>query len=192
MTMQLLKQAQRDGHIAFAGEGKNERIQYVHAKHSERWSDPEEKVRAAFFADLIYHYRYDPKRIDFEVEVPRRTSSDKADIVLFRDDDQKEPYFVFECKRSDVSDAEFAQAVEQACGNRANLAAPFRGAISGLTRRLLRFDKFPPLERDRNTLTDIPARYGNPPVNRFFKNKNGQDLGGVGRKELRDAIRKCH
>ena len=190
-----LEQAIADGHAEISGEGKKERIYYLAADHSERWSDPEEKVRAEFWAELIYKYEYDPKLIKFEVTVPRRTSSDRADLVIYRDQGHKDPYFVFEIKRSDISDAEFAQSIEQACGNRANLGAPFCGSIAGLTRRLLRFDdkqKYPPMERDRNHLTDIPKRFGKPPEWRFYKNKQGQDLSAVPREELRSAIRKCH
>lgn len=190
-----LKQAIEDGHAEFTSEGKNERIRYIAANHSERWSDPEEKIRAEFWAELIYKYEYDPKRIKFEVKVPRRTPNDLADLVIYNDDEGKDPYFVFELKRSDISDAEFTQAIEQACGNRANLDAPFCGSIAGLTRRLLRFDdrkKYPPGERERNHLTDIPIRYGKPPEWRFYKNKTGQDLSAVPREELRSAIRKCH
>jgi len=65
-----------------------------------------------------------------------------------------------------------AQAIEQACGNRASLEAKFCGTTAGLTRRLLRFDKFPPGERDKNIMTDIPVRYGKPPEWRFYKNEN--------------------
>ena len=86
----------------------------------------------------------------------------------------------------------FNQSIEQACGYRASLGAKYCGAVSGLTRRLLRFDKFPPGERDRNHLTDIPIRYGRPPEWRFYKNKNGNDLAAIPREELRAAIRKCH
>jgi len=190
-----LEQAIEDGHAEFTSEGKNERIRYIAANHSERWSDPEEKIRAEFWAELIYKYEYDPKRIKFEVKVPRRTPNDLADLVIYNDDEGKDPYFVFELKRSDISDAEFTQAIEQACGNRANLDAHFCGSIAGLTRRLLRFDdrkKYPPGERERNHLTDIPIRYGKPPEWRFYKNKTGQDLSAVPREELRSAIRKCH
>jgi type I restriction enzyme M protein len=187
-----LEQAIEDGHAELSGEGKKERIYYIAAEHSERWSDPEEKVRAEFWAELIYKYEYDPNRIKFEVKVPRRTPNDLADLVIYKDEECKDPYFVFETKRSDVSDAEFAQSIEQACGNRASLGAPFCGAIAGLTRRLLRFDKFPPGERERNHLTDIPKRYGKPPEWRFYKNRQGQDLSAVPREELRSAIRKCH
>lgn len=182
----------QEGHVHISGEGKSERIRYTAVNHSEGWSDPEEKVRAEFWAELIYKYDYSPELIGFEVNVPRRTPNDYADIVIYRDEALKDPYFVFECKRADVSDAEFAQSIEQACGNRASLGAPYAGAIAGLTRRLLRFDKFPAGERDRNHLTDIPKRYGKPPEWRFYKNKLGQDLSAVPREELRSAIRKCH
>src|SRR2546430_14088693 len=158
-----------DGLAEITGEGKNERIYYKAADHTERWSDPEEKVRAEFWAELILKYEYPAERILFEVNVPRRTPNDYADIVIYSDDALKTPYFVFECKRADVSDAEFAQSIEQACGNRASLGAPYAGAIAGLTRRLLRFDKFPAGERDKNHLTDIPTRYGKPPEWRFYK-----------------------
>lgn len=191
----FLEQAIEDGYAELIGEGKNERIRYIAADHSERWSDPEEKVRAEFWAELIYKYEYDKKRLKFEVRVPRRTPNDLADLVIYKDDEAKDPYFVFEIKRADISDAEFAQAIEQTCGNRASLDAPFCGVIAGLTRRLLRFDdrkKYPPGERDRNHLTDIPIRYGKPPEWRFYKNKSGQDLSAVPREELRSAIRKCH
>ena len=187
-----LERAIEDGHARLAGEGKKERIYYIATDHSERWSDPEEKVRAEFWAELLYKYEYDPSRIEFEVRVPRRTPNDLADLVIYKDEECKEPYFVFEAKRSDISDAEFAQSIEQACGNRASLGSPFCGAIAGLTRRLLRFDKFPPGERERNHLTDIPKRYGKPPQWRFYKNKSGQDLSAVSRDKLRSAIRKCH
>ena len=191
-TTTYLERAIEDGHGEIVGVGRNERIHYIAADHSERWSDPEEKVRAELWAELIYRCEYPPERIRFEVNVPRRTPNDFADLVVYEDDELKAPYFVIECKRADVSDAEFDQSIEQSCGNRASLGANYCGAFSGLRRRLLRFDKFPPGERDRNHLADIPARYGRPPEWRFYKNVPGQDLAAVPREELRAAIRKCH
>ena len=187
-----LARALADGQAEITGEGRNERIHYIAANHSERWGDPEEKIRAEVWAELIYKYKYEPEHIGFEVNVPRRTPNDFADLVIFHDDEKKMPYFVIECKRADVSDAAFAQAIEQACGNRASLGALYCGTVAGLTRRLLRFDKYPPGERERNHMTDFPVQYGNPPEWRFHKNKRGKDLVAVPREELRAAIRKCH
>ena len=187
-----LDRALGDGHAVIAGAGRSERIRYIAADHSERWSDPEEKVRAELWAELIYKYDYPPERMCFEVTLPDRTPTRYADLVIYRDDELKAPYFVFECKKGDVSDAEFDQSIEQAVGNRNLLEASYCGAVSGLTRRLLRFDKFPPGERERNRVTDIPVRYDSPPEWRFYKNRAGQDLAGVPREDLRTAIRKCH
>ena len=187
-----LNRALADGHAEITGEGRSERIRYTAAGHSERWSDPEEKVRAELWAELIYKYEYPPERIRFEVNVPRRTPNDYADLVVYNDDELKSPYFIFECKRPDLSDAAFNQSIEQACGNRASLGAAYCGAVAGLTRRLLDFDRFPPGERDRNHLPDIPVRYGNVPEWGFLKNVPGRDLAAVPREELQAAIRKCH
>ena len=191
----FLARALADGHAEITGEGRNERIHYLAAGHSERWSDPEEKVRAELWAELIYKYEYDPALIGFEVNVPRRTPNDYADLVIYSDGAMKMPYFVIECKRADISDAAFAQAIEQACGNRASLGALYCGAVASKTRHLLRFDdrnKFPPGERERNHLADFPVRYGNPPEWHYYKNEPGKDLAAVPREELRAAIRKCH
>ena len=187
-----LDRAISEGLATITGEGRNQQILYVTAGHSERYTDPEEKVRAELWAELIYQYDYPPERIHFEVSVPRRTPNDFADLVIFEDDEAKSPYMVFECKRSDLSDAAFDQSIEQACGNRASLGAKYCGAVAGLTRRLLRFDQFPPSERDKNHLTDIPSRYGRPPEWRFLKGTPNRDLTAVSREELQAAIRKCH
>jgi len=49
----FLERALADGHVKFSGEGKTERVHYLVANHSERWTDPEEKVRTDFWAELI-------------------------------------------------------------------------------------------------------------------------------------------
>ena len=192
--MSYLYHAIADGHAEITGEGRTQRVNYIAAKHSERYSDPEEKVRAELWAELIYKYEYLARRIGVEVPVPRRTPNDRADLVIYDDDELKTPYMVFECKRGDekISGAAFEQAIEQACGNRASLGAKYCGAVAGFTRRLLRFDDFPPGEREKNHLTDIPVRYGQPPAWRFLKNTPGRDLAAVSREELMAAIRKCH
>ena len=172
-----LARALNDGHAVIAGEGRSERIRYIAADRSERWSDPEEKVRAELWAELIYKYDYSPERMGFEVTLPDRTPTRYADLVIYCDDELKSPYFVFECKKGDVSDAEFDQSIEQAVGNRNLLGASYCGAVAGLTRRLLRFDGFSSGERERNHLTDIPVRYGSPSEWRFYKNRAGQGFG---------------
>ena len=50
----FFERAREDGHLRLEQSGKTERIVYVAVGRAERWSDPEEKVRAEFYAELIY------------------------------------------------------------------------------------------------------------------------------------------
>ncbi len=79
----LTDRALGDGHLRLETVGKTEKIHYVAVSRTERWSDPEEKVRAEFYAELIYRYGYSPERIGVEVTVPDRSPNDFADLVVF-------------------------------------------------------------------------------------------------------------
>jgi len=188
----FLAKALADGYATLLGEGKQQKITYHAVNHTERFSDPEEQVRAEFWAELIYRYEYKPQLIGFEVTVPRRTPADKADLVVYRDEECKEPYLVIECKKADISDSAFEQALEQACGNRASLSAPYTGVVAGVTRRFLDFTKTKPQERKKNKISDLPVRYGKPPEWRFYNHVERLGLSAVSREDLRAAIRKCH
>src|SRR5437870_4027945 len=166
----FLSRAITEGHAELLGDGKHQKIRYIAADWTERFIDPEEEVRAEFWAELIHRYGYDPDRIGFEVVVPRRTPADRADLVVFHDNEHKRPFAVIECKRDGVTDAEFSQAIEQACGNRASLGAPYSGVVAGHTRRWLEFTgRIPPGEREINIIADLPREYGAPEEWRFLK-----------------------
>jgi len=68
-TMNYLERAIADGHAKLTGEGKQQKILYVAVNHTERYADPEEQVRAEFWAELIYRYGYEPARIGVEPEL---------------------------------------------------------------------------------------------------------------------------
>lgn len=102
---------------------ENTRITYVDRNKTYNFRDPEETVRAESYVQLVEVYGYDPKRIDFEVIVPRRTPSDLADIVVYSNDEMTEPYIVVECKKETATDAEYKQAIEQGFGNANSLRA---------------------------------------------------------------------
>ena len=98
--MTNLERAIKDGYAHIIGEKGKQKITYVSSdNHVENYSDPEEKVRAEFWAELIYKYEYPVNRIKIEVTVPDRLPTDRADIVVFRDDECKRPYAVVECKK---------------------------------------------------------------------------------------------
>ncbi|MDJ0531799.1 MAG: N-6 DNA methylase [Xenococcaceae cyanobacterium MO_207.B15] len=192
--MTYLERALNDGYAEIVDEGKKQRIIYKAVDHSERYSDPEERVRAEFWAELIYRYQYEPQKIGIEITVPDRTPSDRADIVIFRDSDRKRPYAVIECKQDGVSDAEFNQAVEQAYGNGtwAKFRADYVMVVAGATRRVLDCtDKYGALERDKNIVADLPIKYGKPEEYKYFKNTKS-DIQPVSKEGLITAIQKCH
>ncbi|NBD36011.1 MAG: N-6 DNA methylase [Chloroflexi bacterium] len=189
-----LDRALRDKYAELSTKGDKQRITYIAVNHSEIYDDPEEKVRAEFWAELIYKYGYEPARIGLEVTVPDRTPSDRADVVVFHDDDRKRPFAVIECKRDNITDAEFEQAVEQACGNGAwaKLRAAYVGVVAGYTRRFLDFsNKYPALEREENIIADLPEQYGQPEEFRFHKGTEN-DIQPVSKEELITVINKCH
>jgi type I restriction enzyme M protein len=153
--------------------------------------NPEELVRAAYFTELVLDYQYDPKRIDIEVIVPRRTPEDRADIVIYEDSKCLTPYLVVECKKDGITDAEFRQAIEQAFGNSNSIRAKYCIVVAGNTKKAFQLEGFPPNERDKNVIADIPKKYGKAPKYRFTKGTES-DLKVVSRDELITALEKCH
>ena len=200
--MTYLDKAIKDGYANITGVDGKRKITYVTSdNHSENYNDPEEHVRAEFWAELIYKYEYPATRIKVEVVVPDRLPTDRADIVVFSDDDCKRPYAVVECKKDGVTDAEFMQAIEQGVGNATwvKLRAEYVVIVAGGTRRVLDVsDKFGALEREQNILADLPKAYGKPQAFRFYKggvNEKGEtvsDITPVAREDLISAIKKCH
>lgn len=194
--MSYLDGAIKAGYVHLTGTIGSRKITYVTSNNSvERYDDPEEQVRAEFLAELIYKYDYPANRIKIEVTVPDRFPTDKADIVVFRDDECKRPYAVVECKRDGVTDAEFNQAIEQGVGNATwvKLRAEYVIIIAGATRRVLDVsDKYGAMERELNILADLPKTYGKPQEYRFYKGDKDNDIQPVSREVLISTIRKCH
>jgi type I restriction enzyme M protein len=192
--MTYLERAIKDGHAKVSGEGKQQKIIYLAVNQTERYVDPEEQVRAEFWAELIYRYGYEPNCLGVEVTVPDRMPSDRADLVVFHDETRKRPYAVIECKKDGVTDAEFNQAVEQACGNGtwAKFRADYVMVVAGVTRRAFDFTgKYGVLEREDNIIADLPIRYGKP--EEFKYHKGGPlDIQPVNKEVLIKAIQKCH
>jgi len=168
------------------------RITYNEINKTYSFKNPEEKVRASFYVELIEKYNYPENRLDTEVVVPRRTPSDKADIVIFEDDEKKKPYLVVECKKDGITDAEFKQAIEQVFGNANSLRAKFAAVVAGYTRTVFDVAGFKPSERETNVISDIPQKYGPAPKYRFFKGVSEKDLSVVPKDELMRALEKSH
>ena len=140
--MTYLENALKDGHAQLSGEGDAKQITYLAMNHTEKCGDPGEKVRAEYWAELIYRYGYEPKRIGFEVIVPNQTW--RADLVIFHDDARTRPYAVIEFKtRWPSPTAEFdLEQLSEACRPRRMAQVSVQTLlewVAGQTRRFLDF-----------------------------------------------------
>ncbi len=192
--------AMNDPHVAEAVargliEINNDRVTYnLKQKKSYEWTDPEEWVRARTIAWLVVEKAYPGNRIRTEVVVPRRTPSDFADIVVYRDDDSHDPYLVVENKAAGQSEADRTQWIEQAFGNANSLRAPFVLYDEYVTTILYDAASFPSMERRRNILgirDALPPQYGEVPEFVHIAGQRG-DIQPVPSSELEAKIRRAH
>lgn len=125
---EYLELGQSRGYFAFDGK----KIKYLSTGKKYNFSDPEEKVRAEYYFDLIEKYNYPTKRIDTEIKT--KPDKDTADIVVYQDDELKQPYLVVECKKDGITDAEYKEAIEQVFRYANYLRARFAAVVAGNTK----------------------------------------------------------
>ena len=190
MITEVVQRGIDKGYVSLSKD--NKKITYETAGKTYKFTDPEEKVRAEYYIELIEKYHYKPSHIDFEITVPRRTPSDSADIVIYEDESHLKPFIVIECKKDGISDAEFDQAIEQAFGNTNSLRAAYAALIAGNTRRSFDVKNHPQNERHKNIIADIPINYGKVQEYRFKKGDPDWDIAPVKKDELIRVLEKCH
>lgn len=167
-------------------------LKYISIGKTYRITNPEEIIRASYYVELIIKYKYPKSRIDIEVVVPRREPKDKADIVVFEDYDKKNPYIVVECKKDGISQNEIKQAIEQVFGNANSLGAKYAILVAGNVRIAFDVANFPPMEREKNVIADIPIKYGKIVKFKYRKGEPDWDLRVVERNELLTRFQQCH
>lgn len=131
------------------------RITYVFQKKGRNYNNPEEKVQAETFLRLILDYNYPEKRIKQFVSVTMGSEIKEADIVVYEDDMCMRPYILVECKRQEVSEAEYQQAIEQVYSYAFALPSDVKyvWVTSGIKSDYFEVDK---TQNTRNQLPDIP------------------------------------
>lgn len=171
-------------------EDKKRITYFCKREYSTTFTNPEEKIRASYFIELVLDKKYPKENIDIEVPVERRIPDDRADIVVY-DEDGKD-YLIVECKRDGISDAEFKQAIEQAFGNANSKRAKYAIVVAGTTRTAFDVAGFTQREREKNVIADIPERYGKAPKYKFIKGDQEKDLSLVSKDDLIRALDKAH
>jgi len=110
----IIERGIKEGLISFDANGKM--ITYLYQNKKRNYGDgyPEEEVQADAYLKLIFDYGYKAERIKQFVSIKMGVETKQADIIVYKDDECGEPHILVECKKQEVSEAEFQQAVEQA------------------------------------------------------------------------------
>lgn len=131
------------------------RITYVFQNKERNFNNPEEKVQAETFLRLILDYNYPESRIKQFVPVTMGRGIKEADIIVYEEDMCLRPHILVECKRQEVSEAEYQQAIEQAYSYAFALPCEVKyvWVTSGIKSDYFEVDKN---QNTRNQMPDIP------------------------------------
>lgn len=110
--MNLIQQGIEKGLIKFDDDQKY--ITYIHQNKRRNYTNPEEIVQTYSFLKLVLVYGYDPKHIKQFVSVKIGSDTREADIIVYNNDAHTSAHIVVECKKEEVSELEFKQAIGQA------------------------------------------------------------------------------
>lgn len=145
-----------NGYISFNED--RSRITYSYQNKERNYNNPEEKVQAEAFLKLILDYNYPVCRIKQFVPVTMGREIKEADIVVYADEMCMRPHILVECKRQEVSEAEFQQAIEQAY----SYAFALPGEVKYVWVTSIIKNEYFEVDKNKNTrnqLPDIP-QYG--------------------------------
>lgn len=174
-------------------------ITYIYQNISRNYNNPEEKIQAETFCELVLKYNYPVEQVKQYVKVTVGSDIKEADIIVYNDSECKKPHIIIECKKAEITEQEFKQAVRQAYAYAFATAGTVKyiWVTSGIKDEYYAFDK----EIDsRESVTDIPqykvkklASY------KFAKNggttENGQKLfplTKVEESELTNRFKQAH
>jgi len=146
------------------------RIEYPHHNVSRDFTKPEAPVEALAYIALVLQYDYPPDRIRLFAPVTVGSDHREADIEVFADVRQEEPLIIVECKKEEVSEAEFRQAVEQAFSYAVAEGARYVWTTSGIKNEYYEVPAQKP--KARRTVADVP-RFGEASVSSYRYGVNG-------------------
>lgn len=167
--MSLIQQGVEQGLISFSDDQKT--IKYIHQNKARSFSNPEEKVQAEAFLKLVIELGYPVEHIEQFVTVTMGADKREADIIVHGDAQLNSPKIIVECKRQEVSQQEFNQAVNQGFSYANALAGTIKyiWVYSELLSEVYRFDK----EKDiKEPITEVP-HYGSDSVPAYTFVKGG-------------------
>lgn len=131
------------------------RIRYINQNKERNYNNPEEKVQAQTFLQLVLEYNYPVDRIRQLESTAIDTDGRMAVIVVYEDEQCAKPLILVGCKKQDVSEAEFQQAINHAYSFAFALPGDVKyvWVTSGLKNEYFEVDKN---QNTHNQLPDIP------------------------------------
>lgn len=155
-------------------------ITYINQNITRNYNNPEERIQAEVFCELVLKYNYPVEQVKQYVKVTVGSDVKEADIIVYNDRECKKPHIIVECKKDTITEQEFRQAVRQAYAYAFATAGTVKyiWVTSGIKNEYYAFDK----EIDsRESITDIPQyRVKKLASYKFAKNggttENGQKL----------------
>jgi type I restriction enzyme M protein len=194
----IVQRGINDGFISICDDS----ITYINQNKTRKYNYPEEQVQAETFLHLIYDYNYSVERIRQFVPVTMGREIKEADIVVYDDDECLSPRVLVECKKEEVSEAEFNQAVEQAYSYAYALPGDVKYVLvtSGIKNECFEVDK---KQNTRNRASDIP-QFGVKDVANYkyvydaasIPQENGKqrffDLSAIDQSELTKRFKQAH
>lgn len=184
---ELIQRGEKKGYITI----KENRIYYNASGKNYNFKDPEEKVRAQAYIELIEKYKYSDKRIEPEIYPPRREPKLPADLVIYYK--EKDRCFIVVEIKDEETEKKIQEAKREGLGNATLLDARYLWIVCGSERFAYDVYKKPSLvELEKNRIADIPIVYGKEPKFKFKKGDPQLDLRDVNFNELEAKFQICH
>lgn len=173
--MDFIQKGKDSGLIKFDEEKKY--ITYIHQNKRRNYQKPEEKIQAETFLKLVLLYNYPPEHIAINKEVVIGSNSKEADIIVYKNSEHTIAHIVVECKKEEVSESEFNQAVKQAFSYAAT--GTVRAKYFWVTSKIKdEYYEIPETEpKNYQSVTDILQHGVNNPA-KFKYAKNGGEVNG--------------
>lgn len=150
---EIIIEGQKTGLIKISNDAST--ITYINQNVSRNYNNPEERVQAETYCELVLNYNYPVENIRLYVKVTVGSDVKEADIIVYNDSECKRPHIIVECKKEEITEQEFKQAVRQAYSYAFATAGTVKyiWVTSGIKDEYYSFDK----EIDsRESVTDIP------------------------------------
>jgi type I restriction-modification system DNA methylase subunit len=180
---QLIQKALNEKIINF-NESKT-RITYL-LQNKTRNYKTEEIIQLNTYLTLIYKYNYSKENIRLFVSVKMGSDNREADIVVYKDTEHKQPLIVIECKKEDVSPAEYDQSIAQAFSYAVSMGANFVWTTSGINNSYYQVSQNYP--KQHIDIVDIPRLNEEIKTYKYFKG----NLQTIGQDELTSKFKQAH